>query len=367
MDFTSDFNQWLADQSKAFNDLQTQLTSAQQAASKAAADLAAANNSLSTANSRIAFLNTTITDQAAIIADLKTQLDSFNKKRIVAFNVHPFNSTAYTNYDNMLALVKQAGGNAIRANFNVTNSGIAQYESKLLDLMAKCKAAGIIFMPMVNIDNGDINGGVSAANAIANGLVKYDFDYLEFGNELAIKDWLGDGTLRALKTGDGDLASNYDTALLAKIGVTVKTMIATYKSQKPNVKVLLDGEWLHTYYMEYLLNTLGVKIDMLAWHFYSGQQIARNGKQKIRDILKSKFPGLPIIWNEIGVDTDANTGTISQAHYDAFSSMLVDFAPDDIGYYELKDETDRLPSKKEAGYGFFDKDGNPKPVLNLIK
>lgn len=298
------------------------------------------------------------------IAQLRNPASEFSK--IKGFNTHIFNSAIYSNIDTDIAKIRQAGGNAMRVNINVNADGSSQNEAKLQELITKCKAANILIMPMVNIDQGDLNVGYTAGFAMGKGFTKYGFKYTEAGNELSIKNWDGKGRV-ALKSGDGDTADDYDLTLLAQIAQTVKGFCDGVRAGDPGSKIIIDSEWLHTYYMEYLINTVKCPIDILAWHWYSGQAIARTGKESIRSILKRKFPNLPIIWNEVGVDTDNTTGTIPPGHYTAFSSMVSDMSPDPIVYYELFDEAVRLPSKKEAGYGFFDVNLNPKPVVNLIK
>lgn len=329
--------------------------------------LVAAQQQAVTDKQSIADLSSQLTAVQTQLASVQAQLAAAIKKRIIGFNGHTFSAPEYSNIDNTIAALTSFGANTYRVDVVVSNSGVPNNVTKLTELVTKCTAAGIKVMPMINVDYGDVNGGYTAGLAIGKGLASLQFETLEIGNEMAIKDWAGDGSVRCLKSGNGDIAVNYDLVLLAKVGQCVKGIVDGIRQAGGKQKLIINGEWLHTYFIDYLLNTLGIKFDILAWHWYSGQQIARAGQPSIKSVLNGLFPGMPIIWNEVGLDTNATTGLIDATHVIAFNQFVgTDIKGDDIVFYELFDQASRLPSKKEAGYGFYDLTGKPKEIVSKI-
>lgn len=373
-DYNSNKAQWFATLDKAIAATQTALD-------KANVDLIAANATISAQSSTITSLkrqSELLTASITLIStqrdNLKAQLDALQKQRKIGVNTHPFNSPIYSDFDRLIKKTLEFGGKIIRANTNVTDAGMIQYEAKYRDLKAKCEAAGLILQLMINIDYGDVKRGYAGGQAIGKGLAVYGLEWAEIGNEWAIKDFAGDGSVRMLKTGDGDKLTDYDQTLMAQCAQCFKGVADALKAGSPQTKIILDGEWLHTAWNEYVIKTIKAPVDILAWHWYSEQQIARSGKEKIRDILTRLFPGLPLYWNEVGARPDKVTGKIPQIHIDAIVDFLIhDIPNDDVVLYELFDQPELIKTNngvtnlQEPSYGLFDENMQIKPYGTQLK
>jgi hypothetical protein len=313
-------------------------------------------------------LRVQVSANATTIAELKAQIAASQKVQLIGFNGHTFNSPIYSDIDNSLDKLVAAGGNAYRVNFNVTDAGVAQYEDKLAELRAKCAARGIKLQLCVNIDYGDVLRGLPGGTTIGKGLSKYAFDWLEIGNEWSIKDWKKDGTVRMIKTGDGTKVTDYDQTLMSQCGAVLKGVYDALRAGSPDTKLIINGQWLNTAWNDYVINTLGLKFDILAWHWYSEQVIARKDHPTIESILQKLFPGMPILWNEVGARPDSKTGKFQQAQIDALVKFVgSEIKGRDIILYALFDQPELTTNKQEASYGFYDASGNAKPILAQVK
>lgn len=317
--------------------------------------------------STITSRDATIAAQNVQITALQKQVQDLQLKPIKGVNIHTFNSSIYASIDTTIAKAKALNFTSLRVDVYVDNNGICTSEAKLLELISKAATANMTVYPMLNIDLGDVQRGYNAVKVIGTGFAKYNFPIVELGNEMSARQWQapGDPVKRCIQTGDGLLQSDFDVPFMAQIGQCAKGIADGLKAAQPGVKIMLNAQWYSIAFMKYMIETSLVPVDIIAWHFYSNQwgDARDSGKTRIDTLLKTTFPNIPIIFNEVGVNP-TSTGVISSAEMADFTDMLTTIRPYGVFVYQLADQSER--AGKEAFFGLYDKNWNLKPAAGVV-
>jgi hypothetical protein len=272
---------------------------------------------------------------------------------MLGLNMHSIGNAAYSpvSMTNQMSMLKKMGMKVARQNFNISSDGSVSSQSSFTQLMSASASAGITTLAMINItkinfsgsESSNYNSGKTFGAAVASKNSKY-FTYYELGNELDNK---------AINTGNGDVASNYNSTKLKMTAAFLKGMDEGIKSKQPGAKTMIDGSWKHFYFLQYM-QSYGVKFDIVAWHWYSDMEssTANSSMPDITKKLSSLFTK-PIWFTEVG-QRWKNVSNIDQTQStftNAFIRKMKANSQVKAGlFYELFDEPARTGA--EGHYGF---------------
>lgn len=309
----------------------------------------------------------TIKDQADIIAKL-TPI----KQKYYGIVGHLFDSPIYKDITSFIQTAKLLDFNATRMSIPLNADGAIINETDFFSrIYIPLKLAGIEpFMLLntkgLNPNAVDLVAQYNIAYTLTNGFItKYGriFPTLELGNELALK---------ALLPGkDGRKVNDYDPAKLTAIGNYLKGAYEGAKAANPDVKIMLNGEWIHWGFTDAMKGY--IKFDILSWHWYVGSpnqdvllaSYAWAEGKPIEDILSERYPDVEIIFNEVGYASPKLP--FDQDKQVAQLPPLIKRLRDkgySVFIYQLLDQPEK--SILEANYGLFDKDYKPKKIVNEL-
>jgi hypothetical protein len=235
--------------------------------------------------------------------DDSTPID--NTSFMLGVNGHSLGVPAYTSVspEDQIALLKKMGMTCYRQNINFNADGTIPNSKVFNALYTAAKANGITILPMINSTTLNLAASESASYAAGNILgsklaaknAAY-FKYYELANELDLK---------AIKSGNGDKATDYDANKLKIIAAYLKGLDDGIKASQPTAKTMIDASWLHYYFLQYM-EAYGNKFDIVAWHWYSDMETTAT-RIKIPDIsvkVGSLFGNKPIWFTEVGQRPD---------------------------------------------------------------
>jgi hypothetical protein len=228
-----------------------------------------------------------------------------NTSFMLGVNGHSLGVPAYTSVspEDQIALLKKMGMTCYRQNINFNADGTIPNSKVFNALYTAAKANGITILPMINSTTLNLAASESASYAAGNILgsklaaknAAY-FKYYELANELDLK---------AIKSGNGDKATDYDANKLKIIAAYLKGLDDGIKASQPTAKTMIDASWLHYYFLQYM-EAYGNKFDIVAWHWYSDMETTAT-RIKIPDIsvkVGSLFGNKPIWFTEVGQRPD---------------------------------------------------------------
>lgn len=346
------------------NTLTTQNSSLSSQLTAAQTDVSSKNAQITSLNSQITTLNGQITSLKAQVASLQAQIVNGATKPRIGANVHPFSSTSYTDWTKMFADLRAMKMNSIRFDIQLANDGTYSNPTKLQQLIDMA-APDISLHPVINIDGDDVrNGGYARCFTIFKRFAQdWNFPTYELGNEMAIKVLTTGGTDKAIQSGDGLVASNYNLTTLNLVVQAMKGASDGIYAGRPGATTMVDESWKHTYYIDALIAG-GVKFDILAWHQYT-EQYQANGSQSFQTLLEGKYPTKTIWWNEVGRRASSDGSFPSYSH-DAMLAMTAEFIQKGFFVYELYDEPGRS-GNVESTFGIYTSYGVPKSIAAEMK
>jgi hypothetical protein len=272
---------------------------------------------------------------------------------MLGLNAHSMGNIAYSpvSMTTQMSILKKMGMKAMRQNFNVNSDGSISGPTTLDQLMSAANTNGINILAMINITTLNYSSSEStnyaAGKSLGSNVAAKNssrFTYYELGNELDNK---------AIVSGNGDVASDYNSQKLRASAAFLKGMNDGIKLKQPGAKTMIDGSWKHFYFLQYM-QTYGVKFDIVAWHWYSDMEkaIASSSSPDITKKLSSLFTK-PIWFTEVG-QRWTNVSNIDQMQSDfvnAFIKRMKANSQVKVGLcYEMFDEPFRTGA--EGHYGF---------------
>ncbi|MDN3548679.1 glycosyl hydrolase [Mucilaginibacter aquaedulcis] len=272
---------------------------------------------------------------------------------LLGINAHSMGNEAYSpvSMTTQMSIMKKMGMKVVRQNFNINSDGSVSGPATLNQLITAANTNGITILAMINITTLNYNSSESQNYAagklfgtnVATKNSSY-FTYYELGNELDNK---------AIVSGNGDLATDYNTQKLKASAAYLKGMNDGIKLKQPGAKTMINASWKHFYFLQYM-QTYGVTYDIVAWHWYSDMEnaIASSSSPDITKKLSSLFTK-PIWFTEVG-QRWTNVSNIDQIQSDfinAFNKKMKANSQVKAGlFYEMFDEPFRTGA--EGHYGF---------------
>jgi len=273
---------------------------------------------------------------------------------ILGLNAHSMGNAAYSpvSIPDQMGMMKKMGMKVVRVNFNANKDGSISNPSGFTQLVGAANANGITILAMINItqlnyslseDQNYAAGKVFGSNVAAKN--SKNLTYYELGNEIDNK---------IINSGNGDVASDYNSQKLKLTAAFLKGMDDGIKSKQPGAKTMIDGSWKHFYFLQYM-QTYGVKFDIVAWHWYSDMESSTASSSSMPDITRklSSLFTKPIWFTEAG-QRWKNVSNIDQTQSDFTNAFIRKMKANSqvkaAMFYELFDEPAR--SGAEGHYGF---------------
>jgi hypothetical protein len=303
---------------------------------------------------------TKITGYQQMIAYLKQQLAAYNQvKPFIPFgvNIHPFTNAAYADIPQMIKDIQTVGFNAVRIDFHTDKTGLITNMPLYTKLMAALSDAKLYVQPMFSIN--PVLGSTAAIQEAAGFYIgtNYVFDSCEIGNEV-------DNATILNATVNGTKAADFDPAKLTKAGNCIKNLVAGIKRAQANAKIIVDVAWIHHGFLDEIINTFKVPVDVPAQHWYTNQELSYAGTP-IEQLIATKYPNTPAIFNEVGLRPQAD-GTLRTSDFPVLQNIMIRFKRFGQYFNELYNEPDR--GLIEGNFGVFSKPGVPVlPILTVLK
>jgi hypothetical protein len=280
------------------------------------------------------------------------------KMPIVGINTHLFSDPAYKDVDKVIGCINKLGIKYVRQDFFVDETGkmtnTYPYE-KFLE-------AGIEVRPMVYAYKLDTAGikeydkGFAVGRGFA-ALYGTMFKEIELGNELAIKCLISGKT--------GDKKEHYDAKKLAAVCEYVRGMYMGVLSTGRPLKMIVNCEWLHTYFIDTLRADYGV-CTSISHHWYTDSQANAGNfiKQEIEHHLRDKYGEYFEGFGEMNYMP--GTGFSESAQVEKLLPLLtrVLSAGCNVYLFELLDRSDS--KGREGNLGLFRSDGTPKLIVEKL-
>lgn len=320
---------------------------------------------------QIQALQATIKEQEDTISKLSIPIKPKQRYGVVG---HTFDSAIYRDVQKFVDNGNLLGMNCTRMSPPLNANGIMTNEADFFTrIYPPFKMSGwdlFWLLDTEGLSTTDDGTQYKKGFNVASGAVKrYGklFEYVELGNELAI---------RCMTGGDGRTLSSFDAKKLASVGQYLKGCYDGIKSVDPNYKIALNCEWTHWGFIDYMRDTVGVKFDILTYHWYVGnsnqetnfasQGWNKSSKLLIEDFLSQKYPDVEIVFNECGY---ANKTLPFDQDKQATQLPLLVKRLRDKGYtvliYQMYDQAEK--GVLEGNYGIIDANGVPKKVFPLLK
>jgi hypothetical protein len=304
-----------------------------------------------------ATLSNTAVETASVSATQAVSLKGATLE--LGINGHPLGTAPYTSTPatKQIQLLKDMNMTWYRVDVMSTSDGSITVPNLWNPLQQAAAAGGVKILPMLYprtldysvSETESYNRGKKIGSDFAAKYGKY-FTYYNLANELDLK------CLLAGK--DGRKSTDYDQAKYAVIRGYLRGMDEGIKSQDADAKTMIDASWVHYGFLQ-MLDSDGVKFDIVAYHWYSEMETAAAGNiYKITDItqkLSSLFPNKPIWFTEIN-NRYKSTSTTYEADQTKFISNFIQKCKNNpqvkvAMVYELFNEPDK--NELEANYGIF--------------
>jgi len=350
MDVNKSFNDWL-------NSVQLQYNTEINNLTNEVLNLTSINSGLTQQVLQLNIINTGLTAQ---VNDLNKQIEVLKNppkfKIPYGVNIHPTN-VEYADSKKVFDLVRNLGMDSVRMDMHSNAQGIQKNEAKFLNEIIPASTGirlfGMLTQQGLDVTSTDAAGqykvGFGVGNGYGSAYGKY-FEAIELGNEL--------DNLCILSGKDGTQLSHFDSNKIKMVGNYCKGMMDGLKAAVPNIKIIMDVCWTHFAFITEMINTYGIKIDVLASHWYWSMEKAK--PNYIEAAITALFPNIPIIFNETGYDV------VGGAQEDCLP-MITRMKKSGVFVYELLDEyVSRTAGSKEGSFGLFDKNLNPKTLATLL-
>ncbi|WP_295718802.1 glycosyl hydrolase [Mucilaginibacter sp.] len=273
---------------------------------------------------------------------------------MLGVNGHSLSIKAYLSVSvaQQIAMMKKMGMKVYRQDIVFNADGSIPSWTPFDELYAAASAAGITILPMINTRTLDFKktesqsytAGKTLGTNIAAKNSKY-FKYYELGNEL---------DNRVIKAAsNGNLTTDYNAKDFKILAAYLKGMDDGIKSKQPTAQTMVDAGWVHYTFLQ-MLQSYGVKFNIIAYHWYSDMEGAAKSKgiPDITQKLSSLFTQ-PIWFTEVGqrYKKVANFEQIQSDFTESFiKKCKANSQVKSLQFYELIDQPDRVAI--EGNFGF---------------
>lgn len=292
----------------------------------------------------------------------------------LGINGHPLGTIAYTSVpaERQIELLKSMGMSIYRFDVkSIINTGRITVPYLYNPLKRAADAAGIELLPMLYPRTLSFNDNESVAYHKGRTLAdRFAREYKGHFKVVNIANELENRIIYPMRAGDDP--SHYDLKRFRTIAAYLKGMNDGIKAKAPEMKTLVNANWMHWMYLK-MLEEHGVRFDIVGYQWYDEMDRLAARNYRIDDMtqfLSSKF-NKPIWFTEINVRNSDNT-TKEVAQNDFINSFLekcrrnpqVEAAI----IYQLFDEPEK--TFQDAHYGIFKwaspyRDFQPKTFARL--
>lgn len=292
----------------------------------------------------------------AFLFSLMIRADAQERGFVYGLNGHPFTQAAYeVPADTQLTTLRSLGFSWYRIDVIPDSMGRIRdsaAEKKMHSMVEAARLAGVTLLPVITLPEG--MGEMELYDTIRlyirgfrvgqgfGSLYGEMFHYFELGNE-------NDQWVIPAPAGDGSDSTSYDIRKVKLLAAYLRGMADGVRMGAPGaVTVVSNSGWRHYGYFE-LLETEGVRFDIIGYHWYDGMRDLR----MTIDVLKTRFAHHTIWFTEMNKRSggDDRRGNRAAKVLEKYIDVITR-AGGNIGglfVYELYNEPLQTPTERDYG------------------